>query len=67
MNDDIATINGWQPPLITHGSDGDKRIATQADVDWMQRQIKRLTLLAGFVGQAEAVRREIYADKGAVA
>ena len=67
MNDDTATINGWQPPLITHGPDGDKRIATQADVDWMQRQIKRLSLLANLAGRAEFVRQEVYADKGAVA
>ena len=63
MNDDIATINGWQPPLITHGPDEDKRVATQADVDWMQRQIQRLNLLVGFVGQAETVRQAAFADK----
>ena len=67
MNDDTATINGWQPPLITFGPDGDKRVATQADVDWMQRQIQRLTFLADFVKQADAVRQAVIADKSAVA
>lgn len=63
---DTATINGWQPPLLTHGPDGNKRLATQADVDWMQRQITRLTALAGLAERAEAVRQAVYADTGAV-
>ena len=66
MNDDIATINGWQPPLITFGPDGDKRVANQNDVDWMQRQIQRLNLLVGFVGQAETVRQAAFADKSII-
>jgi hypothetical protein len=46
------SINGWQPPLIYDASIDQKRIATQADIDRMEGQLR--ILLRFF----EATRRE---------
>jgi|GEM_PF-6564749 len=47
MSEDKPQINGWSPPLVNKGW-GESRIATQADVDELERiaaaygQVRRL-------------------------
>ena len=54
------TLNGWQPPLIYDIAIGEKRIATQEDVD-------RLMEIANFYnGLRMAIRREIEAANARV-
>ena len=49
------TINVWKPPILRGDIGIGDRIATQADIDWHQRQVVRMGRLMRLVQNAAEI------------
>jgi archaellum component FlaC len=58
------SINGWTPPLIYEMAEGRHRVATQADIDRMEAQIRVLLELYDTVSRGIAVVKSRATEEG---